>query len=79
VTVVRRPNDPEHVVRRYETEEGLAARRAVYRAASGPDAPGLAVELGSSERPSGALARLPETLDALLIARRLPAVVVASA
>jgi SAM-dependent methyltransferase len=44
VTVVRRLNDPEHVVRQYETETGLAARKAVYRDVSGPDARELAVD-----------------------------------
>ncbi len=44
MTVVRRLNDPDHVIRQYETEAGLAARKSVYRDASGPDARELAVE-----------------------------------
>jgi SAM-dependent methyltransferase len=44
MTVVRGLNDPEHVVRQYETEAGLAARKSVYRDVSGPDARELAIE-----------------------------------
>lgn len=44
MSVVRRLNDPEHVVRQYETEAGLAARKAVYRDVSGPDAREVALE-----------------------------------
>ena len=44
MTVVRGLNDPDHVVRQYETEAGLAARKSVYRDVSGADARELAVE-----------------------------------
>ena len=44
VTVVRALNDPDHVVRQYATEAGLAARKAVYRDVTGPDARELALE-----------------------------------
>lgn len=44
MTVVRALNDPDHVVRQYETEAGLAARKAVYRDVTGPDARELALE-----------------------------------
>ena len=44
MTVVRGLNDPDHVVRQYETEAGLAARKSAYRDVSGPDARELAIE-----------------------------------
>lgn len=44
MTVVRELNDPEHVVRQYESEAGLAARKAVYREVTGPDARQIAVD-----------------------------------
>lgn len=44
MSVVRNLNDPEHVVRQYETEAGLAARKAVYREVTGPDARQISVE-----------------------------------
>jgi SAM-dependent methyltransferase len=44
MTVVRRLNDPDHVVRQYETEAGLAARKSVYRDVTGPDARELTIE-----------------------------------
>ena len=44
MSVVRKLNDPEHVVRQYESEAGLAARKAVYREVTGPDAREIAVE-----------------------------------
>jgi ubiquinone/menaquinone biosynthesis C-methylase UbiE len=53
MTVVRGLNDPEHVVRQYETEAGLAARKAVYKEVTGPDAREMAVDevlRGSPER-----------------------------
>ena len=43
MTVVRALNDPQHVVRQYETETGLAARKAVYQDVTGPDARVLAI------------------------------------
>ena len=42
--VVRGLNDPANVARQYETEVGLAARKAVYRDVTGPDAGELALE-----------------------------------
>ena len=44
MSVVRNLNAPEHVVRQYESEAGLAARKAVYREVTGPDARQIAVE-----------------------------------
>ena len=44
MSVVRRLNDPEHVVRQYESEAGLAARKAVYGEVTGLDARQIAVE-----------------------------------
>ena len=44
MTVVRALNDPQHVVRQYETETGLAARKAVYQDVTGVDARALAIE-----------------------------------
>jgi SAM-dependent methyltransferase len=55
VTVVRRLNDPEHVARQYETEDGLAARKAVYRDVSGPDARELALAAVLKEGPERVL------------------------
>jgi SAM-dependent methyltransferase len=43
VSVVRRLNDPEHVVRQYETEANLAARKNAYREVTGPDARELTI------------------------------------
>ena len=43
MTVVRALNDPQHVVRQYETETGLAARKAVYQDVTGLDARVLAI------------------------------------
>ena len=44
MTDVRALNDPDHVVRQYETEGGLAARKAVYRDVTGPDPREIALE-----------------------------------
>jgi SAM-dependent methyltransferase len=44
VTTVRRLNDPLHVSQQYETEDGLAARKRVYRNVTGLDAHALALE-----------------------------------
>jgi SAM-dependent methyltransferase len=61
VTAVRRLNDPAHVARQYETEDGLAARKSVYRDVTGPDphtlvvaavltrAPGRVLDVGCGE------------------------------
>jgi SAM-dependent methyltransferase len=55
MTVVRALNDPDHVVRQYETEAGLAARKAVYREVTGPDARELALEAVLHGTPSRVL------------------------
>lgn len=51
MTVVRALNDPDHVVRQYQTEAGLAARKAVYRDVTGPDARELALEAVLNDAP----------------------------
>jgi SAM-dependent methyltransferase len=78
MTVVRRLNDPEHVVRQYETEEGLAARKSVYRDVTGPDARELTIEAVLESAPERVLevgcgwgdfaARVQEDLGATVIA-----------
>jgi SAM-dependent methyltransferase len=55
MTVVRALNDPDHVVRQYETEAGLAARKAVYRDVTGPDARELAFEAVLRDAPNRVL------------------------
>ena len=52
MTVVRALNDPDHVVRQYQTEAGLAARKAVYRDVTGPDARELALEAVLNDAPN---------------------------
>ena len=55
MTVVRALNDPDHVVRQYQTEAGLAARKAVYRDVTGPDARELALEAVLNDAPNRVL------------------------
>ncbi|MGB8351696.1 MAG: class I SAM-dependent methyltransferase, partial [Gaiella sp.] len=55
MTVVRALNDPDHVVRQYQTEAGLAARKAVYRDVTGPDARELALEAVLNDAPKRVL------------------------
>jgi SAM-dependent methyltransferase len=55
MTDVRALNDPDHVVHQYVTEGGLAARKAVYRDVTGPDARQLALEAVLEGRPNRVL------------------------
>lgn len=57
---------------------GSVERQDVHGTVTFPDIELVRLYFGSSERLSGALDRLPEALDAPLIARRLPAVFVAT-
>jgi SAM-dependent methyltransferase len=45
-------NDPDVVRREYETETGLAARKAAYRDAEGPNAPQLVFEAIAAAKPA---------------------------
>jgi 2-polyprenyl-3-methyl-5-hydroxy-6-metoxy-1,4-benzoquinol methylase len=75
---MRKLNDPEVVRLEYETEAGLAARRAAYADAEGPDAPGMVFDAVAEVSPKrvlevgcgmGQLAqRLHEELDAEVVA-----------
>lgn len=53
--IVPRPDDPAYVVAQYATEDGLAARKAAYRAASGPDAREVALSAVAERRPADVL------------------------
>jgi SAM-dependent methyltransferase len=49
---LRRLDDPDVVRREYETEAGLAGRKAAYRNAEGPNAPQLVFEAIAAAKPS---------------------------
>jgi ubiquinone/menaquinone biosynthesis C-methylase UbiE len=71
-------NDPTHVREQYASEAGLAARRAIYRDTTGPDARDIVVDAVREVQPSrilevgcgqGELAeRLKDELDAEVVA-----------
>jgi SAM-dependent methyltransferase len=73
-----RLNDPDTVAREYASEAGLAARRAAYTNAEGPDAPAMVFDAVAEVSPKrvlevgcgmGQLAqRMHEELDAVVVA-----------